>query len=76
MIYFCSQKNRRALVLASPALNGIDFLEVVGPTGCGKQLALTLLKDARSLALGPENISITGGAAVQVSSITPATDDA
>lgn len=76
MIYFCSQKNRRALVLASPALNGIDFLEVLGPTGCGKQLAVTLLKDARSLALGRENISIVGGAAVQVSSVTPATDDA
>jgi hypothetical protein len=76
MIYFCSQKNRRALVLASPALNGIDFLEVVGPTGCGKQLALTLLKDARALTLEPANFAITGGAPVQVDSVSPATDDA
>ncbi len=76
MIYFCSQKNRRALVLASPSLNGIDFLEVVGPTGCGKQLALTLLKDARALTITPENIAISGGAPVQVGSISPATNDA
>ncbi len=76
MIYFCSQKNRRALVLASPALNGIDFLEVVGPTGCGQQLALTLLKDARGLALTPSNFAVTGGAPVEIISISPATDEA
>ena len=75
MIYFCSDKNRRALVLAAPALNGIDFLEVIGPSGCGKQLALTLLKDARSLLLTPDNIVISGGAAVQVVSISSATND-
>ena len=75
MIYFCSDKNRRTLVLATPALNGIDFLEVIGPSGCGRQLALTLLKDARGLTLTAENIVITGGAAVQVVSIFPATDD-
>ena len=76
MIYFCSDKNRRSLVLASPALNGIDFLEVIGPSGCGTQLALTLLKDARTLTLTPDNIAITGGAPIQVVSISPATDDA
>jgi hypothetical protein len=75
MIYFCSQKNRRALVLQSPALNGIDYLEVAGTTGCGKQLALTLLKDARSVNLTPANILITGGAPVSAVSITPATSD-
>jgi hypothetical protein len=75
MIYFCSDKNRRALVLATPALNGIDFLEVIGPSGCGKQLALTLLKDARGLTLTPNNIVITGGAAVQVVSVSAATND-
>ena len=37
MIYFCSDKNRRALVLATPALNGIDFLEVIG-TGPSLQI--------------------------------------
>ena len=37
MIYFCSQKNRRALVLQSTTLNGIDYLEVSkGQDGCGK----------------------------------------
>lgn len=75
MIYFCSQKNRRALVLQSPALNGIDYLEVIGPTGCGQQLAVTLLKDARALALTPENVVISGGAPVAAVSIAPATSD-
>ncbi|WP_446745339.1 baseplate J/gp47 family protein [Silvibacterium acidisoli] len=75
MIYFCSQKNRRSLVLQSPRLNGIDYLEVVGPAGCGKQLELTLLKDARPLNLSPNNITITGGSAVTVASVTGASDD-
>lgn len=71
MIYFCSQKNRRALVLQNPTLNGIDYLEVVGTTGCGQQLAVTLLKDARSAALTPDNVIITGGAPVRATSISP-----
>lgn len=75
MIYFCSSKNRRALVLSSPALNGIDFLEVVGPTRCGNQLALTLLKDARSLTLTPGNFVLTGGTPVAINSVSPATDE-
>lgn len=75
MIYFCSQKNRRALVLQSPALNGIDYLEVVGATGCGQQLAVTLLKDARAVTLLPSNIVITGGAPVAAISVAPATSD-
>jgi hypothetical protein len=75
MIYFCSQKNRRALVLQSPNLNGIDYLEVIGPSGCGTQLAITFLKNARSLALDSGNIVISGGAAVTVHSIAPATKE-
>ena len=35
MIYFCTQKNRRDLVLQTAALNGIDYLEVLGEPGCG-----------------------------------------
>ena len=54
MIYFCAQKNRRALVLQNPTLNGIDYLEVAGVSGCGQQLAVTLLKDARSVVLTPD----------------------
>lgn len=64
MIYFCSQKNRRALVLqsTSPNLNGIDYLEVLkGADGCGKELLITLLKDGRKLALDPSQVLITGG---------------
>lgn len=73
MIYFCSQKNRRALVLQNPNLNGIDYLEVVGNTPCGKQLALTMLNDAHGLAFTPANFTITGGAPVAVASVKQAT---
>ena len=51
MIYFCTQTNRRALVLQRAGLNGIDYLEVSdqdGPAGCGTRVVLTLLKDART----------------------------
>jgi hypothetical protein len=74
MIYFCSQKNRRALVLQSPTLNGIDYLEVLGMAGCGTQLAVTFLKDARALALTAANIAIAGDTPIQVVSIAPASD--
>jgi hypothetical protein len=73
MIYFCAQKNRRELVLAQKSLNGIDYLEVLGSPGCGKQLAVTFLDDATSLSLGTNQISITGGAPVLATSITAAT---
>jgi hypothetical protein len=75
MIYFCSQKNRRALVLQSPALNGIDYLEVLGMAGCGTQLAVTFLKDARALALSTSNITLSGDTPIQVVSIAPASDE-
>jgi len=62
VIYFCSQKNRRVLVLQSQSLNGIDYLEVAkGDDGCGKKLLITMLKDARSLILGASQVQITGG---------------
>ncbi len=73
MIYFCAQKNRRELVLQHAGLNGIDYLEVLGSPGCGTQLAVTFLKDATSLSLGPSRISITGGAPVQAVAVTAAT---
>lgn len=73
MIYFCSQKNRRALVLQSSKLNGIDYLEVVGNTPCGKQLALTMLKDARAFKFAPANFTITGGDPVEVVAVSSAT---
>jgi predicted phage baseplate assembly protein len=80
MIYFCSQKNRRALVLQSLTLNGIDYLEVSkGADGCGKELLITLLKDARNLTLATSQVQITGGTAtsqVQVVSVTPGTNAA
>lgn len=75
MIYFCSQKNRRALVLHSQNLNGIDYLEVLGPPGCGTQLAITFLKDPRPLLLTKDNIAISGGLPVTVQCFTQPTDD-
>ena len=52
-----TKKSSRAF-LQSPSLNGIDYLEVAGPTGCGQQLAVTLLKDARSVTLTPPTSSL------------------
>ena len=62
MIYFCAQKNRRELVPKHAGLNSIDYLEVLVSPGGGTQLAVTFLKDATSLTLGPSLISPTGGA--------------
>ena len=81
MIYFCSNKNRRALVLQNPALNGIDYLEVVsGGADCGKQLLLTMLQDARGVTLTTDQVQVTGGvssaARVSVESVEPGTADA
>ena len=74
MILFCQDKRRRDLVLQTPNLNGIDYLEVIGSAGCGKQLALTFLKDARSLQLTAANIQLTGDTSIGVTSIHPATN--
>lgn len=80
MIYFCSQKNRRALVLQSKTLNGIDYVEVAkGEDNCGKQILITLLKDGRNLALLPSQVQIAGGTAasqVQVLSVFAGTNAA
>ena len=64
MIYFCTQTNRRALVLQRAGLNGIDYLEVSdqdGPAGCGTRVVLTLLKDARTTPLDPSQVRVVGG---------------
>jgi hypothetical protein len=72
MIAFCKDKQRRDLVLQTPGLNGLDYLEVVGPAGCGSQLALTLLKPAQNLALAPANIRLSGDTPLQVTEVLPA----
>jgi len=77
VIYFCSQANRRELVLQSQTLNGIDYLEVLGDPGCGTRLTVTFLHDARPLGLTVANATLSGGAAVTVTSVEPiASDDA
>ena len=73
MIAFCQDKRRRDLVLQTQGLNGIDYLEVLGPAGCGNQLAITFLKDASSLALTSANIVLAGDTTLQVTNILPAT---
>lgn len=75
MIAFCNDKQRRDLVLQTRGLNGLDYLEVLGPAGCGNQLALTFLKNARGLALTPANISLTGDTALQATAILPTTSE-
>ena len=75
MIAFCKDKQRRDLVLQTSGINGLDYLEVAGTTGCGTQLALTFLKDARGLALTPENISLTGDTPLLATGILPATNE-
>ena len=76
MIYFCSQKNRRDQILRSALLNGIDYLEVLGShPGCGNQLAVTFLKDARGLNLSVDNIVVSGDTPLQVTGVTAPTDD-
>ena len=75
MIAFCKDKQRRDLVLQTSGINGLDYLEVAGTTGCGTQLALTFLKDARGLALTPANISLTGDTPLLATGILPATNE-
>ena len=74
MIVFCQDKRRRDAVLRTPDLNGIDYLEVMGDPGCGKQLALTFLKDARALNLVADNVQLSGDTALSLTSIQPATN--
>ena len=76
MIYLCGQSNRSELVLATAGLNGIDYLEVTGPPGCGTELAITFLKDATGLALTPANVVVTGDTAVSVTGVAAATAQA
>jgi hypothetical protein len=75
MIAFCSDQQRRNLILQTPKINGLDYLEVLGPVGCGNQLALTFLKNAQSLVLTADNISITGDTVLQVIGIQLATSE-
>jgi hypothetical protein len=75
MIAFCQNQQRRELVLQTPGLNGLDYLEVLGPTGCGTQLALTFLKNAQGLALAAVNISLTGDTVLAVTGVDPASPE-
>jgi hypothetical protein len=69
MMLFCQNKNRRELVLQTPGLNGIDYLEVIGMAGCGTQLALTFLKPPGNLGLTAANIQLTGDTTPTITSV-------
>ncbi|HEX3350153.1 MAG TPA: hypothetical protein VHS58_18845 [Acetobacteraceae bacterium] len=76
MVYFCAQRNRRTLVLATPPLNGIDYLEAADAAD-QTVLLLTFLRDPAPLGLGPAQIVIAGGenvTGIQVLSVTIETD--
>lgn len=69
MIYNCCNENRKTAVLGNPALNGIDYLEVVDgptrPTGSPRQRTLLIAcLNAAPTALAPDNVLISGGESV------------
>jgi hypothetical protein len=71
MIYFCAQRNRRAGVLANPAVNGIDFVEVSADQ---MTLLITFLRASGLSGLSPGQFVISGGEAVwnvQVLAVQP-----
>ncbi len=69
MIYQCCDEKRKAAIGGNPALNGIDYLEVLGfdavPLGLEPQTILLIrcLKAAPA-GLTPQNILITGGESI------------
>ncbi|HWF08927.1 MAG TPA: putative baseplate assembly protein [Bryobacteraceae bacterium] len=69
MIYNCCNQNRKAAVLGNPAVNGIDYLEVLDhdaiPLNSERQRTLLLhcLKAAPA-GLAPSNVLITGGESI------------
>jgi hypothetical protein len=71
MIYFCARRNRRSAVLAKPALNGIDFLEVSSDQ---TMLLVTFLRAAGLASLTPAQFVVSGGETVRnvtVTALTP-----
>jgi len=69
VIYQCCDERRRAAVVGNPALNGIDYLEVLGfdavPLGLPPQTILMVrcLKAAPA-GLTPDNVIISGGESI------------
>ncbi|HEY3860547.1 MAG TPA: putative baseplate assembly protein [Verrucomicrobiae bacterium] len=68
MIFNCCNENRKAAILGNPALNGIDYLEVLdhqAPVGSPRQRTLLVycLKNAPA-GLLPSNVVIEGGESI------------
>jgi hypothetical protein len=74
MIYRCCDEKRKAAVLASSALNGIDYIEVLGfdavPLGLKPQTILLLHCLKPVPAIGPSNIMIEGGESITGITVT------
>jgi hypothetical protein len=80
VIYKCCDEKRKAAVLGNPALNGIDYLEVLGfdaqPLGLAPQtILLVRCLKAAPTTLATGNILISGGesiTSIQATFVTPA----
>lgn len=76
MIAFCTDQQRRNLILQTPKkINGLDYLEVIALPNCKYQLALTFLKNATSLSLNVNNILLAGDTTIVVENVHPATSE-
>ena len=70
MIYSCCAENRKAAVLANPALNGIDYLEVLDseavPLGSPRQRTLLVhcLNPLQPMNWTTDNVMIEGGESI------------
>jgi len=69
VIYYCCGDARKAAVLGNPALNGIDYLEVLGfdadPLGLTPQTILMVrCLNAAPATVTPDNVVIVGGESV------------
>jgi hypothetical protein len=68
MIYSCCSENRRAAILGNPALNGIDYLELVDgdalPASPAQQTLLVYCLKPVPADLTPANILIRGGESI------------
>lgn len=74
MQYFCCRPQRRQALAGHPAMNGIDFLEVLdGPTVTDSQRQRTLFLhfvNAVSSPLAPDNLRIDGGERIRQIAVT------
>jgi Baseplate J-like protein len=71
MIFRCCNENRKAAVLKNPALNGIDYLELLDNAECDsipslrqRTLLVYCLNPVTAINFTPNNVLITGGESI------------